>query len=619
MKKVSLIIPILLVSGAIAAGLFYLKAKLGPHTPRGAELVPAETIFFAQLPDLARTRGRWLETSLVQLWKEPEMQAFLEKPLAKLAQDSRWQARMDNLRTLRPREMFIAVTSIEGAKPRFVMGIAFSGSKSRMEALLAEPRATLKTWWPAGKTDLINYGSSEIEIFSEKENAMAGGFRGDWYFAANNLELLERTIDRHDRKSSGESAAGTGRPDGNLADSSVFAAATSPLPADRDGLLFLQLGTVMDRVTALLTASGQTLNESQVAAMKKTQAVASSTRIEGKQFRDTLFVLSPGAASEGVLQRHSLALSSPGTLLYYAMGLPATVELPESFLSMATLWMPGLANMQKNLAEKGLSLSDLGKTFGPEFGTIVDWPSTAFQPSLLMALDVRDPLKAKAFTEMLSAGTEESGAWQRKEVDDAVIYSAPASESLVTPTIALTERFLLAGLTEQSVLPALEQLKGGGATLAVKPDFESAARALVPPTTSFGYMDLGGLFERAYGTFRPFVIMSMAFAPGVGEYVDAGKLPSTQVVARHLGSIALSQAASGNGTVFESAGTLTFTQLLVAGMAGSVAAALPNLNALSNGGVLPANSPFTLPGAFSPPAPQSQPVVPDATESAPEQ
>ncbi|MDB6155682.1 MAG: hypothetical protein JWL90_4135, partial [Chthoniobacteraceae bacterium] len=565
----------------------YLKKNLGPHTARASELAPAETLFFAQLPDLARTRDRWLKTALADLWREPEMEAFMEKPLAKMAHDSTWQARLDHLVRLRPREMFIAVTSIDGPTPRFVVGLCFSGSKSQVEALLAEPRAALKKAWPAGKADLINYGTSEIEIFSEKENVMAGGFRGDWYFAANNLELLQHTLDRYDQKRAGGNA---GNPGGTLADSPLFAAAVAKLSAEHDGLLFAQLGTVMDRVTGLLAASGQKFDALQLAALKKTQAIAASTKIDGKQFRDTVFLLSPGSKPEHALQRHSLALTSPGTVLYYAAGLPANIELPESLFSMGALWLPALESMQKRLAEKGLVLADLGKAFGPEFGTVVDWPQTTSQPSLVLAFDVRDPVRAKAFTELLTTG---EAAWEKSEQDGAVIYTAPESETLplITPSIALTDGFFLVGLSEESVGPALERFKVGVPAINTTPKYEGAARSVGTPTGSFGYVDLAGLCERAYERiFRPFAVMSMTFAPEAGEYIDAGKLPSTATIIKHFGPMVLSQSSSEQGMLFESAGTLTFAQVLVGGAAGAIAAALPNLSTLTGEGGINADT-----------------------------
>jgi hypothetical protein len=44
-------------------------------------LLPAETVVLASLPDLPRTASRWPKTILAKIGAEPEMKAFLERPL----------------------------------------------------------------------------------------------------------------------------------------------------------------------------------------------------------------------------------------------------------------------------------------------------------------------------------------------------------------------------------------------------------------------------------------------------------------------------------------------------------------------------------------------------------
>ena len=69
--------------------------------------------------------------------------------------------------------------------------------------------------------------------------------------------------------------------------------------------------------------------------------------------------------------------------------------------------------------------------------------------------------------------------------------------------------------------------------------------------------------------------MSMAFSPEAGQYFDAGKLPTTDVLIRHLGPSTFSQRQVENGILIESAGTLTVDQAVLGTAAGIGAAALP--------------------------------------------
>ena len=90
MKKRTFLLLLVLIAG----GAGYLGFRLWPYLPersRGAELAPADTIFFAQLPSLRRSALRWRGTDLYKIWEEPETQAFLEKPRRNSSQFRGWQ------------------------------------------------------------------------------------------------------------------------------------------------------------------------------------------------------------------------------------------------------------------------------------------------------------------------------------------------------------------------------------------------------------------------------------------------------------------------------------------------------------------------------------------------
>lgn len=555
---------LLLVCVGLAA--FFIKIRPEKQVSRATELLPADTLLLAHLPDCQRTVRRWDLTALSQIWREPEMVSFMEKPRAKMAANLQWLGQVEKYQQIQPKEAFVAVTSVDGPTPKIVAGISFSGSRARFDALLKESLGALKSAHPAGKSDLITYGGAEIESFTDKETTVVGGFRGDWYFVSNNLELLERTLDRYDRKP--ELATSS------LADAAFFTKATAPLPADRDLLLFAQPGTLVERAGALMAASGYKSDEQQLAGLKSTQAVAVSTKLDGTQFRDTIFVLSSAHDQGATLARHSLACTSPATLMYFATSLPSTLKLPNSTVAMALL--PALEPIEKALAAKGLKFGDLGKTFGPELGALVDWPQTSAQPTVLLALDVRDPVNAQAFTEVLASMKLGGADWAKTSREGASIYSA-ASDAGIVPVLGLSENFLILGLSEASVITALDRAKVGGANLGSKPEFEVSTRTLPSTTKTYAYVDLRGAFERAYGTFRPFIGMAVAFSPEAGQYIDAGKLPTTDAIARHLGPVIFSQSTNADGTLMESTGPLTLNQAVLGVAAGSLVAALPNL------------------------------------------
>lgn len=604
MKKTIFGLILLLLAGVVGVGFaaFFLKIRPEKQESRATELLPAETLLLVHLPDCQRTVRRWDLTALSQILREPEMVSFMEKPRAKLAANLQWLGQVEKYQQIQPREAFVAVTSVDGPAPKIVAGMSFSGPRARFDALLKESLGALKSAHPAGKSDLITYDGAEIESFTDKETTVAGVFRGDWYFVSNNLELLERTLDRYDRKP--ELATGS------LADAAFFTKATAPLPVDRDLFLFAQPGTLVERAGALMAARGIKSDEQPLAGLKSTQAIAVSTKLDGTQFRDTIFVLSSAHDQGATLARHSLACTSPAALMYFATSLPATLKLPGASVAMASQWLPALDPMEKALAAKGLKFEDLGKAFGPELGALVDWPQAALQPTVLLALDVRDPVNAQAFTEVLASMKLAGADWTKTSREGASIYSA-ATVGGMSPVLGLSEKFLIVGLSEASVVTALDRAKAGGANLGSKPEFEVSARGLPTGTKTYAYVDLRGTFERAYGTFRPFIGMAVAFSPEAGHYIDAGKLPTTDAIARHLGPMIFSQSTTADGMLMESTGPLTLNQAVLGMAAGSLASALPNLKNRSLKDLDPAK---TLPkkDAQAPtPAPESAPAPGD--------
>ena len=597
MKKV---IPAVIVVAAIAAVAFIYFQKAVIHHVSATELVPADAVFFAHLPNLRRTAERWPKTALAQIGEEPEVKAFLAKPRANAPQMKLWDEKVAQLYRVAPGEAFIAVTSIEGNQPRYLAGFSYAGRKAEVETLLAEPREELKRNWPTGKSDVTLQGKTEIDTFTFQDTTIGEAFESDWYFVSNDMELLRRTIDIAE-KGLGEKSIGA---------SDLYRKSTARLPADGEVVLFAQLGSLTDRLVSLLVASGQAPDPKQTAELKKIQAVAWGTKFEDALMRDTLFILSPGNTAEAPLAQQSLALSNADTFLTYSTALPASIELPDSPALAA--FLPSLAGWEKDLADKGLQFADFSKAFGPEFGVTISWPKDNPQPSTLLTLDVRDAALAKRFFEALVPDLTGVPAGNREEKDGATIYETPPTPGLaIIPPLdfALNDRFLILGFGKSDVLAALERLKAGKGTIAATPAFEQATKAVGKPTSGFGYIDLKTLVDRSYSTFRPFLAMSLAFSPDSAKYVDAGRLPGTEAISKHLSPAVYSQSVTADGTLVESVGPLTFNQVIGLSVGGAIAAALPTIESTLGGSFkldpssLQLTPPQSVPPAKQAPAP----------------
>ena len=159
----------MLVAIVVAATFLFFERTSGHHTA-ATELAPAETIFFLHFPDLKRTAERWPKTGLAQIGAEPEVQAFLAKPRANAPQMKLWTQKLEQVARVEPGEAFLAVTSIDGAMPRFIAGISFAGRKSDAQALSSQfDNVTLTFARRSGEHDQLFGSVTSGDIGSELE------------------------------------------------------------------------------------------------------------------------------------------------------------------------------------------------------------------------------------------------------------------------------------------------------------------------------------------------------------------------------------------------------------------------------------------------------------------
>jgi hypothetical protein len=574
MKK-AVVLAVLLA--AVAATIFVVVRRTLVHRSQAAELVPAETILFVQLPDTVSSARRFTQTALWRIIQEPEMQEVFGDSETKSPIVEEWKRLGGLVAKTVPREAFVAVTSIDGAVPTFVAGFAFSGRQKHVEELAAEWRKAMRQTWPTGQAELTTYRKRDIETYTTKDFVIADVFTDGWYFIANDVALLECTLDRLDQK---PEMAGT-----SLAESDLFKQAVAPLPRTPEALFVAQIETLAERLDAVLVASGQKTAPRELEELKKVQAVAAATKFDGANCRDSIFVLRTEGAAEAPLARHALALSSSATLLYYAMVLPTSFEVSEESQPMLAM-IPGWDAFNQALTSQNLTLADLPRAFGPEFSSLVDWPEDADEPSVLLAIDIRDREKAAAFVKILTGGALGDFVWEQRQEAGSTLFTMGAGETeLLSPTVAISGDFFLAGFTTNSVMQGLGQLQSRRPGLDATPEYGAVGSSVIPPTAGFGYIDSKSLFERGYRSFKSALGVGLAFSDKAGHYLDAGKLPPASTISQHLGPIVYSQANTERGTLIESVGPLTFNQVLAIAAAGAIATALPTVDAmLTKGG-----------------------------------
>jgi hypothetical protein len=564
-----LVLPLLAVLLLAGAGAFILHQR-AHREPQVASWLPATTIFLEDMPDLHRTADRWPATALAQIIHEPEVQDFLQRPLAELPKHAEVDNRIDQLKLIDPAHFFLAITDWAGAgAPKSVAGLSYKGSKSDLDALIAELRKRIQRLWPAGKSDIEKYGSGEIETFTTPTFSAALAYRGQWLFIATDTALLKSFLDRFEAPP---------QPD-SLADLPAFKSCLAHLPAAPDNLLFIRPALLSDKLSTVALMLNPTADTGQMDSLKKTEAIALTLKLDGEAMRDSAYIITSQPGDTAALARDSLKLSSSDTIVATSERVQALgdVQMPDSKSDPSGV-LGLLETYMKAFKDQGLGPDQLAQAFGPETGFVLSWPAGAMIPAPLVMADVRDPAKARKFMDTLASLPLGGTNFTRTDEGGISYYSLPQFGIGFFPlqiTLGLTHKAVIGALNTDAIRQAAKRWDSGAPGLDATDPYKQAAALIQQPTMSFTYVDTKGIFDRLYGLFRG--VASMGLVPHLSSYVDIGKLPASETISRHLTPIVASGAVKDGGLLIESAGPVSTSQAAIVTVAALGAAAIPML------------------------------------------
>ena len=548
MKRILLLI--IAVAVAAYAGWYYWNFSQKVSSTPVAELLPRDTILLAQLPDFNRTREEWRQSDIYRLYSEPAVQEFLRKPLDNTP-TSKALGTLQEIEQLNPKNVFFALTSISESAPSVVGGFRFRGTQEDAERIIGKWRAMLLEQRPAMKGEKLQYQGHEIDVVTATPFTLATTYDGPWFFAATNVTELKALLDRVDRraKDSGET----------LDKDEAYRMANAHRPSNYTAFFYLQPKAFSERLAALRAAVRSSPTPGETTMLEKMRCIAGSTRFENGKIRDLLFLGMPKLEIDSTLTRSSLTLGTKETFFYLAMLLNLGEKM-ETLNEIAALGGV-VQKVFQDLANSGIGAEDWKAAFGLELGTLADWPSSAHWPSLLLTLPVLDVGTASKIIEAFTRA-DEGPIWIQTEKDGVRYFSKQSVATLVaiTPTIALSNRILIAGFNPVSVEEAVKRSAGRSSELADSQTYRAADRLLPAPTNFFSYVDTALLYSRLDASLRPMLLMAAAFMPAITRSVDLGKLPSPEVITKHLSPIVSSQRYDRDGYVAESLGPITLDQ-----------------------------------------------------------
>jgi hypothetical protein len=600
---------LLVIVSMITAGAIWLGFYRSRHTSSAAvtTLLPKETLAFVHMPDFNRSRMELHQTDLYQIWTEPALKDFLQKPRAKIPTSEGFGPTLQECEALQMKDAFVAVLTIEDNAWKIVGGFRFHGDPDTAEKIVGNWKAKLLGNALDFKRETVGYQGHEIQADTAGIVRLSTVRDGQWFFVANDLEQLKPLLDRVDGRVKDPSIT--------LGDDEVFGAAAKRMPLIYVALAFARIDRLVEK---LMPFTGEDANESgdQLAAIRQIHSLCGATSFDGGKIRDTIFVGMPKLLDAGNLTRASLPIATTDAFLYATGFLNLTKPLPLPGSQGVLGWMGGLQKITTALSSKGVTLESWNSAFGPELSWVGEWPANSHWPSLFVTLPVKDPAKANKILSVITTANEDSTVWTHQEKNGAQYFSTRSGGQFfsLSPTIGLSDRMLVAGADAGSVEAAMKRSTNGNSELATAKNFLNAERAVLPATQAFTYIDPALIYTRVDATLRPMLFMSAAFLPGIAETVDLNKLPAPEIITKHLSPIVMSQSYDGDGYVAESVGPITLCQTIAGvGGLGGLAAMLyqhqtrGQTHGPANPPVIAAISPGTSPSGSSSPAPEEPP------------
>jgi len=545
---------LLIALAAVFAGWYYWNLSQQISSAPVSALLPRETIFLAHMPDFNRTRDEWYRSDIYQLYHEPAVQDFLRKPLGNLPTTNAFGAQtVLEIEQLDPKQAFLALTSMDNNNPRFVGGFRFRGSQEEAERIISRWRSGFLGQTLAAKREKLQYQRHEIELVTAAPFTLATTYDRPWFFAATDLTELKALLDRADYRAKNSEAT--------LDKDEAYREALSHRPSNYAVFFYLQPKIFSERLAALRAAVRSTPTPGETTMLEKMRCIAGSIRFDNGKIHDVLFLGMPKLQNEGTATRSSVSLGTKETFFYLSMLL----NLGEKIDTLNQAAAFAGTKVFQALVDSGITADDWKAAFGLELASLADWPSSAHWPSLLLTLPVTDAAKAGKITDALIR-TDEDAIWTQTEKDGVRYFSKQSAASLVTitPTIAVSNRILVAGLNPVSVEEAMKRSGTGSAGLSDSSTYKAAERLLPAPTNFFAYVDTALLYSRLDASLRPMLLMAAALVPAVAGSIDAAKLPSPEVITKHLSPIVTSQRYDHDGYVAESIGPITLDQSAIA-------------------------------------------------------
>ena len=557
------------LAASVTATLLIIGCHPPKTTPPAANLLPATTLAFVDIPDFQNCRTRAATSPLALFCQNPEVQACFGKPLADwtgtatTGQSPIWMtAQLGGEALSLPRgEAFIAITQMAispDRPPQFTLaaGINLPGHKLATQASLTLLAYKLQKSNPAATVETkkhLGYNYTLWKVTPDSQICQA--FFGSLLVFTTDEDLLHDMLARYLGKAAADAPA--------LAANAGYQNTLRQLPSQADLHAYLNVEQLVTRFGLLLLAIAP--RNSLVQHVANIQAWGTGITFGETNITDvgiTTYV-QPNLPAPSIRQT-TLAAAPTDSTLYFA-GTPNLVNAYNNLLEAIKL--SGNHNAAALVAGLELAASfsginpakDLLARLGPEVAGIANWREGAQIPDLGIVAEVRDrPDFARKFDRLNNLLDKAFNTGETLTLGDVTLRVIHTNYGSAAPTYALTDKFFVFALTPDYARELVSQIQTSQVSLAANRENSDTQCDL--------RLTLAGLYSLA----------------GTNTLPQLGPLPTSATIARFVGNYTATTVDSPTSSITIAHSPLGKPVTLAVALVGGLAAAqswLPELQA----------------------------------------
>ena len=515
----------------LAAGVWYYL--FGPNKVAAAELVPADTLAFATIPNAAR---------IVADYQTSQLKTLVDAPQAKPALDALTnligQKNLDLLQSFLPEmsgQSFIAVTHFDPDHPAQVGLIAalrpkagigdFNAFVDKFKA--AHPEIVAQGTTGAGQIEGLDY--QWIKGPGASDRICVAQYRG-WIVTGWGEASLQDWWERIEKKSTTPS----------LAHNADYQKSLTRVGANSEAVLYVDYHALLGLMGKQMAQKNPSAANYLTTKYQAVGAFAVGASFEQRQIADHFSFLLPSQAQidlglPGPCTFDSLKFTGPDTRFYWGGGanftqlwknLQEQASQSPPMNPMVSAWVTDLRNwaQSKNLDVQKNIIAPLGS----EFSVQAEWSSDSTYPEagLFVKLDHPDdfkPVEAAIIktvrqTYAMSAVIHEINSDGQNFATLKFIQSLP-----ISPTITEDGPYFGLFVTENQAVRAFKRDATVG--LLNNSDFQNQVGDQWKGASHLIFLDSPQLLDRAYQTVLPYVPLAAMFNRTLGALLQGRTLP----------------------------------------------------------------------------------------------